>query len=203
VRHGWERYIIFKTQISHGPTPEKRLKRELWVWKFWRRQSTCPQRNGRRTEMTLLNPSSTSLSFRLSSSFLICAAGSVLMELRELLADWAASRVSSRAAVYVSRCTQHLKSFQRRGLHTTFQQAGYPRYRLHECSSKWKVASCNPALGWYVAGSASEWRLLWEILLLASSTHPQQTSEVTDRRGMGKSIKNSTGDYYAISQLTL
>ncbi|EHL01541.1 hypothetical protein M7I_2424 [Glarea lozoyensis 74030] len=42
---------------------------------------------GKRTEMTFLNPSKTSLSFRLSSSFLICAAGRVLVELRELRAD--------------------------------------------------------------------------------------------------------------------
>lgn len=52
--------------------------------------------------MTLRNPSSTSLSFRLSSSFLICAVGIVLRELRELRADWAASRVSSRAGEQVS-----------------------------------------------------------------------------------------------------
>jgi len=52
--------------------------------------------------MTFLSPSSTSLSLRLSSSFLICAAGSVFVELRELLADCAASRVSSRAVKEVS-----------------------------------------------------------------------------------------------------
>jgi hypothetical protein len=55
-----------------------------------------------RTEMTLLSPSSISRSFRLSSSFFICAAGIVFVELRELRADWAASRVSSRAAGQIS-----------------------------------------------------------------------------------------------------
>ena len=60
-----------------------------------------------RTEMTFLNPSKISLSLRLSSSFLICDVGRglVLLLLRELRADWAASRVSSRAEGFVSRQT--------------------------------------------------------------------------------------------------
>jgi hypothetical protein len=47
--------------------------------------------------MTFRNPSRTSLSLRLSSSFFICTGGRLLAELRELRADCAASRVSSRA----------------------------------------------------------------------------------------------------------
>jgi hypothetical protein len=57
--------------------------------------------------MTFLNPSSTSLSFRLSSSLFICVAGNVFVELRELLAAWAASRVKSRAADHVSHYSQN------------------------------------------------------------------------------------------------
>jgi len=49
------------------------------------------------TEMTFRRPSSTSLSWRLSSSFLIWEAGMLFCELREFLADWAASMVRSRA----------------------------------------------------------------------------------------------------------
>ena len=52
------------------------------------------------TEMTFLNPSKTSLSFLLSNNLFICVVGNVfVMELlpRELRADCAASRVSSRA----------------------------------------------------------------------------------------------------------
>jgi hypothetical protein len=56
--------------------------------------------------MTFLSPSSISLSFRLSSSFFIWAAGNVFVELRELLAEWAASSVSSRAAEHVSELFQ-------------------------------------------------------------------------------------------------
>jgi len=50
------------------------------------------------TDITFRSPSRTSRSLRLSSSFLIWAAGSVFMGPRELRAEEAASRVSSRAA---------------------------------------------------------------------------------------------------------
>lgn len=70
-----------------------------------------PKSAGRRTEMTFLNPSSTSLSFRLSRSFFICAAGGVFVELRELLAVWAASRVRSRAMGISALCCQNKRRF--------------------------------------------------------------------------------------------
>jgi hypothetical protein len=59
--------------------------------------------------MTFLSPSSTSLSFLLSRSFFICAAGGVFVELREVLAAWAASRVRSRATNHVSVYSQNRK----------------------------------------------------------------------------------------------
>lgn len=50
------------------------------------------------TEITFLSPSSISRSLRLSSNFLTCAVGTgLVLVLRELRADWAASSVSSRA----------------------------------------------------------------------------------------------------------
>ena len=60
---------------------------------------------GSDTEMTLRSPSSTSRSWRLSRSFLICAGGRGFeaVEERAPLADWAASRVSSRAMGRLAR----------------------------------------------------------------------------------------------------
>jgi hypothetical protein len=71
----------------------------------------CSWHRIQRTEMTFLNPSSTSLSFRLSSNFLIWPAGIVFVVVRELRADCAASRVSSRATKRsASRCACGLHS---------------------------------------------------------------------------------------------
>ena len=64
----------------------------------------CAEEAGKHTEMTFLSPSNTSLSCLLSNNFLICWGGNVFSAPapRELLADCAASSVSSLAIVVVS-----------------------------------------------------------------------------------------------------
>jgi len=91
--------------------------------------------------MTFLNPSKTSLSFLLSNNLFICVAGNVfVMELpRELRADCAASRVSSRAILPAReiRCMffgiwgkRKWRVMEGGGgeKRTTLQQAGNSRY---------------------------------------------------------------------------
>ena len=83
------------------------------------------------TATTLRKPSSTSRSFRLSRSFLICDAGNCRApDFREAPASRAASRVRSRADDQLGRRDD---SAAIASLLTCLEHARNPRYRLHAC----------------------------------------------------------------------